>query len=243
MKSRQAGIFVTGTDTGVGKTVVAAALLTLSRADGLDAVPMKSVQTGCLRKGGRLVAHDLECCLRMAGLTASTAEKNLMAPYRFARACSPHLAASQAGRCIAISRIVGAFLKLQERHACVIVEGAGGILVPLNERQCMLDLMKILAIPVVLVARPGLGSINHALLSLGVLRQAGLSVAGVIFCATQKRKWGIIERDTMVSIARLGRVRILGRLPFISSWNPRAFRTFCEHHLEIDFRQRYGFKR
>ncbi len=238
MKLRQPGIFVTGTDTGVGKTVVAAALLTLCRAGGIDAVPMKPVQTGCIRRGGRRVAPDLEFCLRLAGLAASAAEQRLMAPYRFARACSPHLAAALAGRRIDLGRMVRSFRRLRARHGCVIVEGAGGILAPLNARECMLDLIKALALPVALVARPGLGTINHTLLSLGALRRAGLPVAGVIFNAAQNEGWGLIERDNLAVIERLGRVRILGRMPFVSNWEPRAFRSLCERNLRLFSRDR-----
>ncbi len=91
------GLFVTGTDTGVGKTVVAAAILRTWREMGVDAVPMKPVQTGCAGRGRRLVAPDLDSCLRVAGLRADPDEYALMAPYRYRPACSPHLAARLAG--------------------------------------------------------------------------------------------------------------------------------------------------
>lgn len=227
------GLFVTGTDTGVGKTVVSAALVSLLRMKGVDAVPMKPVQTGCVRRGGYWVAPDLEFCLRRAGLTASETEKRWMAPYRFKPACSPHLAAAIQHRRIEIAPILKAFRGLRHRHSFVIVEGAGGILAPLNERETMLDLMTALALPVVLVARPGLGTLNHTLLSLRELRRARLPVAGVIINATERKWWGMIERDNMAVIQRLGRVRILGRLPFVSNMAPRAFRSFCARHLRF----------
>ncbi|MBU4428296.1 MAG: dethiobiotin synthase [Verrucomicrobia bacterium] len=224
-------MFITGTDTGVGKTVISAAVVSLLRVRGIDAFPMKPVQTGCLRHGKEWTAPDLEFCLRMAGLKVSQAEKRLMMPYGFKKACSPHLAAALEHRRIGISSIQNSFRILRRRHDLMIVEGAGGLLVPLNERNTMLDLMKALALPVILVARPGLGTINHTLLSLGELRWAGLPVAGVIFNETKKRGWGLIERDNMAVIARRGRVRILGRLPFISDWESPSFRSFCERHL------------
>lgn len=222
-------VFVTGTDTGVGKTLVCAALLARGRAQGGDVVPMKPVQTGCVRHGRRLSAPDLECCLRMAGMAADAREYPWMAPYCFRLPASPHLAAAHAGRRIRLDRIVAAYRALRHRHDGVIVEGAGGVLAPINARHTLLDVMRALALPVVVVARPGLGTINHTLLTLRALRAAGVRVAGVVFNAAQPTRPGLIERDNVATIARLGGVRCLGWIPFLPRWrtgrlSPEAFR-------------------
>ena len=132
MKTDTRGIFITGTDTGVGKTMVAAALLTLLRQCGVDAVPMKPVQTGCIRRGHELIAPDLDFCLRMAGLKPQIEEQDWMCPCCFAPACSPHLAARLARRPIQLRRIVTAFHNLAARHDVVLAEGAGGVLAPIG---------------------------------------------------------------------------------------------------------------
>ena len=217
MNAPAKGVFITGTDTGVGKTAVAAALLLLLRQRGVDAVPMKPIQAGCLKRGGEVVAPDLDYCLRAIHLMPTVAEVEWMCPYRFIPACSPHLAARLARRPIRVRRIVAAFHRLAERHDFVVAEGAGGVLVPLNERRTMLDLMRTLGLPVLIVARPGLGTLNHTLLTLATLRAAELQIAGVVVVASQRGRRGRIERDNLASIARLGRVPMLGRLPFISS--------------------------
>ena len=129
------GIFVTGTDTGVGKTIIAAGLLAQFRAAGVDAVPMKPVQTGCKLVKGRRVAPDLTFCLNMAGLKPYKRELADMAPYCFSPACSPHLAAQEAGVSLSLSMIERAYKRLSRAHEMVVVEGAGGVLVPLNKRQ------------------------------------------------------------------------------------------------------------
>ena len=208
------GIFIAGTDTGVGKTFVSAILLSSLRKAGLDAVPMKPVQTGCVSRKGRLAAPDLEFILRFAGIKATNAEKELMCPFRFKPACSPHLAAAMAGKTISFDRILRSFRKLAGKHQAVIVEGAGGVLVPIGRNKTMLDLMKMLELPIILVARPGLGTINHTLLSVGEIRRAGLNLHGVIFNQARRGRHGIIEKDNIATIARLGRVRILGCIPF-----------------------------
>ena len=207
-------LFITGTDTSVGKTVCAAAWLANARARGIDAVPMKPVQTGGLRRGGRWVAPDLERCLRAGRITPSPKEREWMAPYIYRPACSPHLAAQQAQRPIRLDRIERCFRSLAQRHEMVIVEGAGGALVPLGRRHTMLDLMVRLALPVVLVARPGLGTINHTLLSLRALRGANLTVRGIVLAHSQPGRIGRIERDNARILERLGGVPILARLPY-----------------------------
>ena len=228
--------FVTGTDTGVGKTVVAAALLALLRRDGVDAVPMKPVQTGCRRRRAGLDAPDLEFCLAAARVKASDAERALMCPYRFAPACSPHLAARLAKASISIPRIVTCLRRLRERHDAVVVEGAGGILVPLNARLTMLDLMRRLGLPIALVARPGLGTLNHTLLSLGAIREAGLQVAGVVICRTTRGRPGAIERDNIRTLRRLARAPIWGVLPFhptlAAGRPPRNLAAWAGRHLD-----------
>ncbi len=230
------GLFVTGTDTGVGKTVAAAALLSLMRSGGSRAVPMKPVQTGCEMRDGRLSAPDGEFCAAMAG--AEWEEE--MSPHRFEPACSPHLAAQRAGVEVSLGDIAGDFDRLSKRYDAVVVEGAGGILVPISNSRTMLDLMMLLKLPVVLVARLGLGTLNHTLLSLRELRRARLEVRGVVFCDTTPVTAGYIETDNRTTVANLGDVRLLAHLPFLpgladGACSPAAFRRWSEEHLPTAF--------
>ncbi len=203
------GFFITGTDTGIGKTFVTAGLLAALRRRGVDAVPMKPVQTGCEKRGGELLAPDLELCLATAGLTPSPEERALMAPYRFRPACSPHLAAERAHVRIDEGHIRRATRQLAVTHDCLLAEGAGGVLVPLDDRCTMLDMMRLFELPVLLVARPGLGTINHTLLSLRVLGDAGLTVAGIVINQAVPGPWGLIENDNVKTVERMGRVPVL----------------------------------
>lgn len=220
------GFFITGTDTGVGKTRVSAVLLAMLRARDVDAVPMKPIQTGAIWRRVRWLAPDLDYCLKMAGLKPDIREYVRMAPYCFAPACSPHLAAAMSGRRIEFGRIQNCLSALQARHALVVVEGAGGIFTPLRGCRTMLDLIVTLDLPVVVVARPGLGTINHTLLTLQGLRRARARVLGVVFNASTPVPPGLIERDNVRRIARLGAVRVLGYLPFMPEVSPRAVAQF-----------------
>src|SRR3990172_6112147 len=118
------GIFITGTDTGIGKTLVAAGILRWLRRQGIDAVPMKPVQTGARREGDKLAAPDLEFCLAAAGIKPVAGEMKLMLPYAYEPACSPHLAGRLAGRYPEIAEIVNCAEKLLKKHQGLVVEGA-----------------------------------------------------------------------------------------------------------------------
>jgi len=217
------GIFITGTCTGVGKTIAAAAVLRAARAAGIDAVPFKPVQTGAVDGPEGLRAPDVEFCLAAAGLDASTDEVRMMAPYLYKPACSPHLAGRIEGRPADLDTVRRCAEALLARHDAVIVEGAGGVMVPLNESQTMLDLMAALALPVLVVAVNALGTINHTLLTLSALRAAGIEVLGVVFNQPEapaglrppRGADEFIRRDNPETIARFGRVAVLGCLPHV----------------------------
>ncbi len=169
------GIFITGTDTGVGKTRIATALLRAFASRGLRVVGMKPVAAGCERADGVLVNEDV-----MALTAASTvaAPVDLINPYRFEPAIAPHLAAKQAGETISLQRIRDAYVALAARADRVVVEGAGGFLVPLNEREDFADLARLLELPVLLVVGLRLGCLNHALLTAEAVQRRGLKFAG-----------------------------------------------------------------
>ncbi len=216
------GVFITGTDTDAGKTIAAAAMLVSMRAFGIDAVPMKPVQTGGRwdrrpgAQGPELQSPDLTFCLRMAELRPDPEELQDMAPFIYEPACSPHLAAAKTGREISLDRILEAFRSLIRRHERVVVEGAGGVLAPVSGNQTMIDLMAMLGLPVILAARPGLGTINHTLLSIREIERSGLTLHGIIFCETTKAGWGEIEENNVETIGRMGKARVLGRIPYIA---------------------------
>lgn len=202
------GLFITGTDTDIGKTAVSALLLAALRQRNINAAPMKPAQTGC-----NGTVPDLDYSLSMAAMTVDETTYTNMAPYTFEPACSPHLAAARAETEIELAEIVIAARTLASDFDYVIAEGAGGIMVPLNRRETMLDLMQALKLPVLLVARPGLGTINHTLLSIRALRSDGLEPVGVVFVASQPGKPGFIEEDNAFTVEQFGNVPILGTIP------------------------------
>lgn len=166
------GVFVTGTDTGVGKTVVAAALLRALGSCGVRAVGMKPVAAGI--DAGAQDNADVVALMQAAGVAAP---RELVNPYAFAEAIAPHAAAARVGRTIDLRVLQRAFEALAARADAVVVEGAGGALVPLDRGHDMLDVAAAFALPVVLVVGIRLGCLNHALLSALAIRRRGLTLA------------------------------------------------------------------
>jgi dethiobiotin synthetase len=166
------GIFVTGTDTGLGKTVVAAALLRSLATSGQRAVGMKPVSAGLAADGS--ANPDVAALLAAGNVDAPLADRN---PYAFAPAIAPHLAAAQAGVTIDLAVIANAYARLAAHADVVVVEGAGGVLVPIDATRDMLDVAARLRLPVLLVVGMRLGCLNHALLSAAAIRARGLELS------------------------------------------------------------------
>lgn len=167
------GIFVTGTDTGVGKTVVAAALLRSLAAQGVRAVGMKPIAAGI--EPGAAVNADVTRLLEAGNVAAPIGDVNV---YAFAPPIAPHLAAQAASVEIDVDRIAAAYGRLAALADRVVVEGAGGVLVPLGARMDMLDIPARVGLPVLLVVGLRLGCLNHALLSALAISARGLVFAG-----------------------------------------------------------------
>ena len=210
-----AGLFITGTGTDVGKSAVTATLLWYARQQGMDAVPMKPMQTGT-EDHPQGLAPDFEYYKKVAGYEPDGAELPLQVPYCYEPACSPHLAARVAGDSPDLKHIVDCARTLEDKHDLVLAEGAGGLLVPVNETQTMRDLAIALAYPVLVVAHAGLGTINHTLLTLEALKVVGLKIRGVVLCAPEPWDMGYIEEDNPKAIEQFGEVPVFGTLPWLA---------------------------
>jgi len=171
----QRAMFVTGTDTDAGKTYISAALLRHFAAQSLRVVGMKPVASGATELDGVLHNSDVTQLRQASNVQADVRWIN---PYCFTPAIAPHIAAQQAGVAIDLQQIKQAYEQLCGMADVVVVEGAGGWLVPLNGQQTIADLAQLLDIPIVLVVRIRLGCINHALLSVADIQRRGLTLLG-----------------------------------------------------------------
>jgi dethiobiotin synthetase len=205
------GCFVTGTDTGAGKTVVAAAIAAALRARGVGLRVLKPVVTGLREPADPAWPHDHELLAAAGGSRPAD-----VAPFRFGPAVSPHLAGTLAAAPLDRSALIAAVRPTGE---VMVVEGAGGLLVPLTDEFTVRDLAGAVGLPLVVAARPGLGTINHTLLTLEAARAAGLAVAGVVLTPWPEAP-GTIERSNRATIARLG-VTPVEVLPRLERADPR----------------------
>jgi len=169
------GFFVTGTDTDVGKTRIAAGLLHMLAARGHTTAAMKPVSAGCHDTVHGLRNDDALCLQRHATLALPYGQVN---PYAYAAAIAPHIAAAQSGDAIDIAHLKKLFDDMAQRVDSVIVEGAGGWLVPINDHETMANVAQALGLPVILVVGMRLGCLSHALLSVESIAHHGLPLAG-----------------------------------------------------------------
>jgi dethiobiotin synthetase len=183
------GFFVTGTDTGIGKTVLSALLVA-----ALDAVYWKPIQTGVVE------GTDRDTVIRLARIAPSQTRPEC---YRFDPPVSPHLAAEWAGVRIDLGQIRRPELDLGTR---LVAEGAGGVMVPINDKEFMTDLMRHLRLPVLVAARSTLGTINHTLLTLAQLERCGIAVTGVVLIGEE-------NADNRAAIERYGSRPVVGTIP------------------------------
>lgn len=205
------GLFVTGTDTDVGKTVIAAGLAGVFKQMGLKVGVMKPIQTGAVKKSGKLVSLDIELMIKTSEIVEDI---NLLNPYCLEPPVAPLVASQITGIRIDIKKIISAYTTLITKYNTVIVEGAGGLLVPILNNYLMIDLIKDLNLPILIVARPSLGTINHTLLSIREDQSQGIHVLGVVINGLREDNAGICERTNPQIIEEISKVPTLGVIPY-----------------------------
>jgi dethiobiotin synthetase len=204
------GVFITGTDTNVGKTWVAAGLTAALRQRGVKAVYFKPIQSGCPEEEGRLIPTDARLARTLAGLVEPL---EVLSPICLRLPLAPGVAAAQAGVEVDPGRIAAGLKALAVRYEFLVVEGAGGLYVPLIDTHFLvLDLIRWLNLPLAVVAKSGLGTINHTVLTVKAAQAAGIQVAGIIL-NRYPEKPGLAAETNPGVIAALTGVPILGRLP------------------------------
>jgi dethiobiotin synthetase len=204
------GLFITGTDTAVGKTLVAGAIADYFARRGRRVGVCKPIATGCVRRREGLVSEDAEFLAHHADARFPL---DTICPQRFAEPLAPAIAAERAGQVIEWAAIDRAIQSMASQSDVMLVEGVGGILVPLDRRHTVLDMAKWLGLAAVVVARPGLGTINHTLLSVAALRTANVKVAGVVINQYPPGTVPAAEETNPRAIERWGSVPVLCLVP------------------------------
>jgi len=231
------GLFITATDTEVGKTVITGALAAAFKARGLDIGVIKPLASGGVKNDcDELVAEDAVFLMKAAGFDDT--HRHAVNPLCLAPALTPAVAAIESGMSIDVPAIVNACRKMIKDHEISLVEGVGGITAPIWEDYLVADLMGELKLPTIIVTRPNLGTINHSLLTAAYARQRGLNVIGFIINSWEEDKATVLEHSNLDYIERLSGLPILGKFPRDNSISvPKArigkLAELAEEHLAI----------
>jgi dethiobiotin synthetase len=210
--SRAKGLFITGTDTGVGKTRVTAVLAVVLRQRGLRVGVMKPVETGCVLEDGQLLAQDSFFLRQISGCTAPP---EVVTPYMFREPLAPAIAAQHEGQEIDLDHIARCYEKLAAEHDIVLVEGAGGLLVPLTRQESFLDLATRLDLPILVVARNILGTINHTALTVTVASQC-CRVIGIVLNTIAAEVQDASQTSNAEALQVWGGAPLVGQVPYVS---------------------------
>lgn len=219
------GIFVTGTDTGVGKTFVAAGIARALKEHGVNIGVMKPIHTGCRTRHGRLFPEDTARLIRSAGVDDPI---ELVTPYVFKEPVAPYVAALKSGINIDVGEILKSYRTLCSRHDYTIVEGIGGLLVPITKSFYVADLIKRLQLQSLIVTRPGLGTINHTLLTVSCLKGKKIPIIGIVINYRNRVKDTLAEKTAPETLEKLSGVSVLGTIPWISKKKGDGLHPFLE---------------
>ena len=199
------GVFVTGSDTGVGKTVIAGAIAAAIKAQGLDVGVMKPVASGAKKIDGKLVSED---AVYLKKIIDSTDDDDLVNPVRLEPSIAPTMAASKGGVPIDIDKIWKAYEALTNKHDFVVVEGIGGLMVPIDDTLFVADLVSKMDLALVIVSSDYLGAINHTLLTVEYARSRNIRIKGIVINMLKNGD------DFVREIEKYSSVPILGTIPF-----------------------------
>ncbi len=217
--------FVTGTDTGVGKTLVASALIHRFAQHGMRSVGMKPIAAGCSMKNGRLLSEDVEQLLAASNVDAAL---DLVNPYALVPAIAPHIAAQQAGVALELPTMLSAYRRLADMADAVVVEGVGGFRVPLDGSLDTSDLAQALALPTVMVVGMRLGCLSHALLTAEAIERRGLRLAGWV--ANRIDAEMPVYEENLQTLRQWLDAPCLGVLPWLG---PNADAADAAAHLQL----------
>lgn len=240
------GFFITGTDTGVGKTIISAALVKAVQFLGFRAVGMKPIETGCKRpavsrqhrehRDDSLIPSDGKF---LKAISNSDESLDLITPVRFENPLAPLPASEREGIPVDMEKITNAFATFAHKYTVLIIEGVGGILVPITKDYFVLDMAKDFGLPVIVVTRPGLGMINHTLLTVNYALKEGLTVGGIIINYSRPAEGTIAEQTNPKVLATICPIPVLGIFPYLQNIGGDAIEEAAVKNLNLEMIKKY----
>ena len=251
------GFFITGTDTGVGKTVIAAALIKAAGILGFRACGMKPIETGCLKKKSKVQKTYTEAGIQNSTFNIRNSKLlpsdgmflkemacmddpiDSVTPVRFENPLAPLPASGIEGIPADLEKIQSAYSELVSKYEVIIVEGIGGLLVPIRSDYFVLDLAKDFALPVIVVSRPGLGTINHTMLTVNCAVKEGLQVAGIIINYSHPPQGTLAEKTNADVIKKVSPVPVIGIFPYLKDLESSTIEKTAMKSLNLQIIKKY----
>jgi len=230
------GFFVTGTDTGIGKTMIAGGLIRALTFMGLKTAGMKPVESGCIREGKVLIPSDGTFLKQIAQMQEPVTQ---VTPCCFEAPLAPLPASELEKKSVSVTSIRKAFYNLYTRYDAVIVEGVGGIMVPLRENYFVIDLARDMGLPLIVVAKPGLGSINHTMLTVKYALKEGLAVAGIIINYSHPPEGSLAEETNPQLLKQICPVPLIGIFPYLKNRDDETIQQAALKNLDMEVINKY----
>jgi dethiobiotin synthetase len=230
------GFFITGTDTGIGKTIIAGAIIRALEMLGINTCGMKPVESGCGREGDVLIPYDGMYLKQVARMDEPITQ---ITPLRFESPLAPLAAAGIDKISIDTSEIKKAFKKLTKKYEAIIVEGVGGLLVPITKDYSVIELAKEFKLPLIVVVRPGLGTLNHTMLTVKYALSEGLKVAGVIINYSLPPEHSLAEETNPEILKQVCPVPVIGIFPHMKSTDEDVLGQAVHKNLNLELLRKY----
>lgn len=230
------GFFITGTDTAVGKTIIAGALIRVMQSFGIKTCAMKPIESGCGKEGEILIPYDGMFLKQAAHMEDPL---RLVTPYCFENPLAPFAAAELEGRTISIDEIKKAFCTLYRSYEAIVVEGIGGLMVPVKKDYYVVDLAKEFSLPLLIVTRPGLGTINHTMLTVNYALEAGLEVAGLVINYNRPPEDSLAEKTNPKVLEEICPVPIIGTFPYLKSMGEEVLEKTALRNFDLEILKKH----
>ena len=230
------GFFITGTDTGVGKTVVAGAVIKVMQSIGVKACAMKPIESGCGKEGDVLIPYDGTFLKQAAHMDEPIRQ---VTPFCFESPLSPLAASEIEGRKISIDEIKKAYYKLYKSYEAIVVEGVGGLMVPIRKDYYIVDLAREFSLPLIIITKPGLGTINHTMLTVNYALEAGLEVAGLIINYSRPPENSLAEKTNPQILKEICPVPVIGTFPYLKGMGEDVLEKTAMRNLDLEVLKKY----
>ena len=230
------GFFITGTDTGVGKTIIAGALIKVLCHLGVKTGAMKPVESGCVREGEILIPSDGMFLKQMAQMQEPVTQ---VSPCCFESPLAPLAASELEQRSVSVTAIKKAFYNFYTNYDAVIVEGIGGLMVPLKTDYFVVDLAKEIGLPLIVVTKPGLGSINHVMLTVNYALKEGLQVAGIILNYSLPPENSLAEETNPQLLKQICPAPLIGIFPYLKNRDEGIIEKTAQNNLDLEVLKKY----